>query len=228
MMASAFRSYAGDPSVLVFASGVSDSTEVRAEAFRRESELLQRLRREYPDVLLVYFGTCSVVDPDQRESPYVRHKLAMESQLSAAPGPWLVLRLPLAIGPGHRGNTLAKFLHERIVRGEPFDVWTRATRYPIDVEDAHRIAGRFMEDASMWRRSINVALRAYPVLDFVRILEAIAGRKAQCRMVERGQRYALQCPEVDRLLPSLHLDMEANYLENVLRKYFGPQSQEGT
>jgi uncharacterized protein YbjT (DUF2867 family) len=222
MMARAFSAFAADAGVIIFASGVSDSTETRDSAFARERVLLQRTRARHPDALLVYFGTCSVNDADRRDTPYVRHKLEMESLLKAAPGPWMVLRLPLAIGPGHRGNTLANYMHARIVRGEAFEVWAGSTRYPIDVEDAFRIAARLISDRSMWRKTINIALRAFPVLEFVRILEDIAGRKAAYTLVQRGSHYELRCPEVARLAGELHLDLSERYLENVLRKYFAP------
>ena len=224
MMARAFSAYAADAGVIIFASGVSDSTETRESAFARERDLLQRTRARHPDELLVYFGTCSVEDPDRRDTPYVRHKLEMESLLRASPGSWLVLRLPLAIGPSHRGNTLANFLHDRIVHGRSFEVWTRATRYPVDVDDAFRVASRLIADRSMWGRTINIALRAFPILDFVRILEDITGRKAEYKLVHRGQHYMLQCPEVAALADALDLDRGEGYLENVLRKYFKDKS----
>jgi nucleoside-diphosphate-sugar epimerase len=220
MMARAFSAFAGDAGVLIYASGVSDSGETRPDAFRRESGLLQRTRADHPDALLVYFGTCSVDDPDRRDTPYVRHKLEMESQIRSSPGPWMVLRLPLAVGPGRRGKTLANFLYDRIIHGRAFDVWAHSTRYPIDVEDAYRIASRLIEDRSMWRRTVNVALRAYKVLDFVRILEEITGRKAAYALVEKGRHFELHCPEVAALAGELHLDFSEGYLEKVLRKYF--------
>jgi len=222
MMANAFSAFAGNAAVVIFASGVSDSTETRPAAFRRESELLRRTRAEHSDALLVYFGTCSVNDPDRRDTPYVRHKLEMESLLKASPGPWLVLRLPLAIGPRHRGNTLANYLHDRIIHGRPFEVWAGSTRYPVDVEDAFRVASRLIAEPSMWRRTINIALRAFPVLEFVRILEDITGRRALYTLVQRGHHYELQCPEVAGLADELHLDAGDDYLDRVLRKYFKP------
>ena len=220
MLAQAFSAYATDPTVVIFASGVSDSGESRPAAFRRESELLRRTRAAHPEALLVYFGTCSVNDPDLRDTPYVRHKVEMERQLEASPGPWLVLRLPLAIGPGHRGSTLAKFLHDRIAREEAFDVWTGARRYPIDVEDAFRIAATLIADPSMWRRRVCIALRSYAILDFVRILESITGKRARFRLVDKGRGYELHCPEAARLVATLHIDAGEDYLQRVLWKYF--------
>ena len=223
MIAKAFSAFAPRKDVVIFASGVSDSTEMREAAFARERELLQRTRAEQAQALLVYFGTCSVDDPDRRATPYVRHKLAMEALLAAGSAPWMVVRLPLAIGPVHRSPTLANFLYERIVRGEPFEVWSRSTRYPLDVEDAVRITTRFIADRTLWNRSMNVALRAFTVLDFVRILEAIAGKRANYALVERGAHYDVHCPELQRHGRELDLDFSAQYLERVLRKYFpGP------
>lgn len=223
MMARAFAAYESNPEVLVFASGVSDSMEQRPSAFARERDLLAQALAAHRDALILYFGTCSVYDPDRRDTPYVGHKVAMEELIAASPNPWMVLRLPLAIGPGHRGNALANYLYERIQRGEPFDVWAGATRYPIDVVDTSRIASRLLADRAFWRRRINVALRAYRVMDFVAILERIVAKRAQYNLLHQGQPYEVRCPELASLAGELQLDMSEGYLEKVLRKYFrGP------
>jgi len=221
LIARAFSRFRDDERVVVFASGVSNSLETDPERFSRERELLMRTRAENRGRLLVYFGTCSVEDPERRHTPYVSHKLALEQALAASPGPWLVLRLPLAVGRAQRGATLAQFLHDRIVNGERFEVWRHATRYPIDVEDAARIAERFMRDATMWNRTINVALRAFPVIDFVHALERILGQRASYAVVEKGAHYEVSCPEVAQLAQELGLDFSDQYLDRVLRKYFG-------
>ena len=220
MIAKAFSAFAPRKDVVMFASGVSNSLETGAAAFERERELLERTRAAHPQALLVYFGTCSVDDPDRRGTAYVRHKLAMEGVLAESSRPWMAVRLPLAIGPVHRSPTLANFLHERIVRGERFEVWSRSTRYPLDVEDAVRITERFVAERPLWNRPINVALRAFPVLDFVRILEAITGKRANYALIEKGAHYDVRCPELARIAGELDLDMSRHYLERVLRKYF--------
>ena len=96
-MATAFSAFIPDEGVVVFASGVSDSFESREQAFERERALLRRALDENPGRLIVYFGTCSAEDADKRETPYVRHKIEMETLLEHSHGPWMVLRLPLAI-----------------------------------------------------------------------------------------------------------------------------------
>jgi glycosyltransferase involved in cell wall biosynthesis/nucleoside-diphosphate-sugar epimerase len=220
MMAEAFSAFAEDARVVIFASGVSNSLESDPAAFRREKELLQRTREAHPEALVVYFGTCSVHDPDRRGTPYVRHKVEMESLLADSPHPWLVLRLPLALGPKHRNPTLGNFLYEKISGGEPFEVWAQSTRYPIDVQDVQRIATRLIGDRSTWNRVINVALRPFPVLDFVRAMERITGKSARYTLTQKGSHYELHCPEVASLAEELRLDFTDTYLERTLRRYF--------
>ena len=220
LIAKAFAAFRDRQDVVVFASGVSNSLEIDPAAFRREADLLRRVRDEHPRALLVYFGTCSVEDEEQRNTPYVGHKIAMEGLLAASPGPWLVLRVPLAIGNNPGSRTLARFLHDRILSGEPFEVWGGANRFPIDVDDVFRIGSRFIADPAMWNRSINVALRAFPVTEFVRVMERILGRKALYSVVPKGKPFRLDCPEVLKVAAELELDFGDQYLERVLRKYF--------
>jgi nucleoside-diphosphate-sugar epimerase len=220
MMAKAFSAFRENSQVVIFASGVSNSLETARAAFARERELLRQVRIENPAKLLVYFGTCSVDDPDRRDTPYVGHKLEMESLVAGFSDPWMILRVPLAIGRGNRGPTLARFLYERISRGERFEVWANATRYPIDVEDVFRIATRLIDEPSNWNRTINVALRAFTVAEFMRLMERIVGKAAIYGLIQKGQHYDVFCPEVAKVAKDVELDFSDQYLERVLRKYF--------
>ena len=224
MMAKAFSAFRVDSGTVIFASGVSDSLEDRREAFDRERSLLLRTREENSDKLMVYFGTCSVVDPDRSDTPYVQHKLEMESLLQNSDGPSMILRLPLAIGPAHRTRTLAQFLYEKISREQPFEVWAHATRYPVDVADTFRIANLFIGQRSLWNRRINIALRAFNILDFVRSMEFIVGKGARYELIPKGKHYELSCPEVRAIANQLELDFSDLYLDRVLGKYFHRES----
>jgi hypothetical protein len=220
MLAKAFSAYLSDRETVIFASGVSDSQEVRQEAFERERNLLLRTLEENAGKSLVYFGTCSVFDSERRDTPYVLHKLDMEALLRDSAGQWMVLRLPLAIGPTHRTRTLAQYIYDRIVQDQQFEVWAHATRYPVDVADAYRIASLFMAQPAMWNRCMNVALRAFRILDFVRCLEQVAGKAARYELLQKGEHYDLRCPEVLDVAGELQLDYSEDYLGRVLRKYF--------
>ena len=220
MMAQAFPDYAESTRTVIFASGVSNSLETDPRAFAREQALLADVRNANPQALLVYFSTCSIEDADRKNTPYVRHKLAMESFLEMSPGNWLIFRLPLVIGRGHRGATLAQFLYRKISEGKPFEIWANATRYPIDVDDVSAIAQEFIERREFFNRRINIALRSYPVMEFVRIMEKIVSKEARYVPVDRGAHQEIICPEVDQMADKFHIDASDGYLERVLRKHF--------
>jgi nucleoside-diphosphate-sugar epimerase len=220
MMARAFTRLRTRRWVVVCASGVSNSFETDPAQFERERHVLEEERKARPDALLPYFGTCSVYHPDRIDTPYVQHKLRTEALLAESRGDYLVLRLPLVIRPSERAKTLPSFLHARIRNGESFEVWSRAMRYPIDVDDVVRIAARFVDEPALINRRINVALRPYPVMDFVRIMERIVGREARVVLRDKGGTYEVSCPELQELHAKLQLDRSEQYLERVLRKYF--------
>lgn len=220
MMARAFTALRPTRDIVIFASGVSNSLETNPEDFSRERDLIGRTRAEHPDALMVYFSTCSIYDRDRVDTPYVRHKLEIESFLSGLPGKYLILRLPLVIGKTDHASTLPHALYARIKSGETFEVWKRATRYPIDVEDVVRITDHLLAGVPCDRQVISVALRAYPVMDFVHILEDIVGRRAKVKLVDKGASYDMHCPEVEKLTQELGLGRGEDYLDRVLRKYF--------
>ena len=63
-------------------------------------------------------------------------------------------------------------------------------------------------------------MKAFPVLDFVRVMEQIVGKPSVYTLVRRGRHYAIHCPELSALAQALNLDFSDGYLDRVVRKYF--------
>ena len=81
MLATKFVTYLNCQKFLKFASGVSNSKEVRSSEFQREFELLKTTIQKYPALHLVYFSTCSMYDPEEQGSEYVLHKIKLENYI---------------------------------------------------------------------------------------------------------------------------------------------------
>ena len=64
--------------LLFFASGVSNSKEIRESEFLREEAKLFEIMDEYPDAHVVYFSTLSIF---YTETPYTKHKKKMEKMI---------------------------------------------------------------------------------------------------------------------------------------------------
>ena len=118
--------------LILFASGVSNSQEIRKEEFEREIALL---KEELSSSLsLVYFSTCSLEDPILSKLPYFKHKRHAE-ELVLEDKKNLVIRLPQIVGFSKNKKTLVNFLAWKIFLEQKFLLQKGALRNLIDIED---------------------------------------------------------------------------------------------
>ena len=184
------RAFAGELTaggdVVVHAAGVSNSQCVDPREFERESEALQRSLHDAPDSgLLVYFSTCSVLDPASAASPYVEHKMRMEERARSHPG-HLILRLPQVAGRTPNPHTLLNYLYARISRGERFTVWQEARRNVIDVEDVRKL-GFALIRSGVSGATFNIAApESHAMPEIVSTMERVTGGHAVYDLVKRG------------------------------------------
>lgn len=222
LLARAFaRRHADDPQVTIFASGVSDSLEVREQAFARERELLESMLARVAG-RTVYFSCCSLWDREAAMTPYMHHKRDMESRVLASAG-GLVLRLPQVVGRAGNPRTLANYLHARIMAGERFDVWRNAERNLIDVDDVAAIAAAMIEDPDDARPLRSIATPySLGMPEIVALFERVLARTADFTMVDRGRALPVDATEAVSLAARLGIDFGPDYPERLLRKYYGP------
>ena len=208
--------------VCIYAAGVSNSGCIDAQEFEREQRLLfESLAKAKQTGVFVYFGTCSAADPEARNMPYVQHKLAME-QLVAAHPRHLILRLPQVAGRTPNPHTLLNFLYARISRGEVFNLWRKAKRNIIDIDDVAAIAGQFITDESVRNVTINIANPiSYSMIDIVGAMERAVGKRAIYYLVERGSEYTIDTSVILPVLASAGVEFGSDYLDKVMKKYYG-------
>lgn len=208
--------------VCIYAAGVSNSGCTDVQEFERERHLLSESLAKTKQVgVFVYFSTCSVDDPDARNSPYVRHKLAME-QLVAAHPRHLILRLTQVAGKTPNPHTLLNFLYARISRSEAFSLWKNAKRNIIDIADVAAIAGQFIADDSVRNVTLSIANPiSYSMLDIVSAMERTVGKRAIYYIVESGSQYAIDTSAVLPVLENANVEFGRDYLDKVMKKYYG-------
>lgn len=208
--------------VCIYAAGVSNSSCTDVREFAREHQRLGDALRQAMDVeTFVYFGTCSVADPEARDTPYVQHKLAMEKMVYSHPRN-LILRLPQVAGKTPNPHTLVNFLYARISRGESFDLWNRAKRNVIDVADAAAIAQQLIANDLARNTTLNIAnVVNYQMADIVSAMEGVVGKRAVYNLVERGSEYLIDTSVILPVLEKAGVKFGNNYLERVINKYYG-------
>jgi nucleoside-diphosphate-sugar epimerase len=222
MIAKAFEPmFATDAGVCIFASGVSNSKCDEQKQFDRENRLLQEtIEQLTPEVILVYFGTCSVYDPDSIGSPYLSHKLSMES-LVTEHSRYLICRLPQLAGRSDNPHTLLNYLARCISEARYFELWSDAFRNIIDVEDVVAIVNEIIKIGCFENKVLNIANpNSHKIEEIVTIMEVVLGRKAFFSRVERGSEYCIDVQEIMTLCNSAGVHFKENYLEQVIRKYY--------
>jgi dTDP-4-dehydrorhamnose reductase len=115
------------PDRLYFVSGVSKSLETRESEFQRERDLLLEQPR---DLRLVYMSSLAIFYSD---TPYTRHKRAMELMIQENFEKWTILRLGTTAF-GTNPNTIVNFMRNRIENNEPYEVQD-VYRYVVSKED---------------------------------------------------------------------------------------------
>jgi dTDP-4-dehydrorhamnose reductase len=222
MMARAFRGpLTSGPEIVVHAAGVSNSQCKDPREFRRENLLLNQTLAGAADAeCVVYFSTCSIGDPEVANSPYVVHKKAVEAQVRAHPR-HLILRLPQVAGRTPNPHTLLNYLYARIARGERFSVWSGARRNIIDCDDVRALGFRLIE-AGVRAETVNVASsRDHSLIEIVDTLERVTRGHAVYDILDRGVTYRIDVSRIESFLPMANVLFDDDYLERVLRKYYG-------
>lgn len=219
LIAQAFASnFDGECGYSIFASGVSNSREVNVSSFLREKKALTNfIERGYHPI---YFSTCSVYDEILHQSPYVQHKLEMESICSHAES-FLIFRLPQVVGRTDNPNTITNFLFNKIRTSSDFDLWKSASRVLIDVDDVVSIINYMIKSMSIQNKVINIA-HGFPitVLRMVQIFESILGIKAKYNLIDTGCAYNFDSTAAFKVAQQIGINFDDNYSEKLLYKYY--------
>lgn len=214
--------YSKSEDVCFYAAGVSNSSCTDELEFAREqSHLLKTLEQTKDFKTFIYFGTCSVDDPDLNKTPYVQHKIAMEKLVRTHPS-HLILRLPQIAGHSDNPYTLLNFLHTRILRGEAFQLWQKAERNIIDIDDIVAIVEYLVKKESVRNVTLNIATpNNHFVTDIVSVMEKITKKEATYSTTKKGSPYSIDTSMIEAMLEEMAIDFKSDYLERVLTKYYG-------
>lgn len=120
---------------IVFASGVSNSSQSNYPGYDREKELLLKTIQSN-NLPIIYFS--SILSPIS-DLPYYKHKLSMEKLIQEHSKEHLIFRIPQIVGYGGNENSLFNFLKESISSGRTVNTNETVERSIVDVDDLVRI-----------------------------------------------------------------------------------------
>jgi hypothetical protein len=231
MIANAFKQYADDDRVIIFASGVSNSKETNEEAFAREIDLLKSMRR---DVCLVYFSTCSMYDLSVQDTKYVNHKWLMEGLVKSLFNKSIIFRLPTLVGNTKNPHTFFNFFKNKITSGSELTIPIGSKRYLIGVEDLKNTLSPMIDKYKIKKESFNIKTNAafsndIEVVHIATMMMQIIGRVSPilfedsrvCGIDNDGfaQSYKINNSDFEKHLKEINYKLPENYTYNLLKKY---------
>lgn len=194
LIATNMKNYLHDNRFLIFASGVSNSSEVSLSAFDRERSLVEEhlaIANKH-NMLFIYFSSCALVDAGHLSIPYYRHKSEIEELINQQADNFIIFRLPQLIGKSENKNTLINYLIDKVKTGEYFELWKNATRYLIEVNDLKIILDAFLDEKSLVNQTIDIANPyRYRVEEIVNIIANYMHKKANYVLVNKKDSYEL-------------------------------------
>lgn len=221
MIAAKFKDHATDNSVLIFASGVSNSASANENDFLREKNLLTSVIRENKEKLLIYFSTCSIYDASMSGSAYVLHKLAMEKIITENQPHYLIFRVSNPVGNTANQNTFLNFFINHIKSKTIFPVWKNAYRNIIDIDDMYKVCSLIIQNNLHRNSIINIANTAnYKITEIISIIEDYFGTKGNYDFKDKGNAPVIDTSALLPLYSELNISFTEDYLFQLLNKYF--------
>lgn len=221
LVATAFaEEWRHDKTTAIVAAGVSNSAESDPAEFGREAKLLDGIMSDSAISRIVYFGSCAVGNPAERQTPYLQHKARMEARILADPR-GQVFRLPQVVGRGGNPHTLTNFLHTRIQSGEPFEVWARAERNLIDIEDVAILGTHVLRHPADYPAMMSLAdTRSTCMPEIVQDMEHVLGLRANFTVLEQGVPFPIDTRDCQRAAQACGVPLGQGYLRSLLAKYY--------
>ena len=221
MIAKEFENYRDDDNVVIFASGVSDSTNTDNRAFEREKNLIIETLHANKGKLFVYFSTCSIDDTSMQSSAYVQHKIKMEGLIVNNHTPYIIFRLTNPVGKTNNTHTVINYFIKNITEKHKFAVWKNATRNLIDIDHLYLICNEILQKRLFINSIVNIANpKNYPVVFIIENIEkhfAIAGNYT---LLDKSGGPLINTVSIEPLFNKFNIDFDEHYLSRLIQKYF--------
>lgn len=222
LIAQAFHEYSESLEVCIFASGVSNSQEKKDEAFLREITLLQEvLWKIEQNTLFIYISTSSIDDPAMKDSLYVKHKKNAEKIIQESGKTYCIIRTTNPVWNTKNPYTLLNFLYHSIKNEIFFELWEKAERNFIDINDFVSMTRTIIRQKSKTNQIITLAnTRYFRMVDVVKIFEWILWKKAHYSLQEKSSKPEIDTTLSQRIAQEIGISFDEHYLERLIQKYY--------
>lgn len=207
--------YQYDDSVVIFASGVSNSNENNESEFSREHMLLSKILVSYPNLKLVYFSS---IYSTLVNNPYYNHKLKMENFINENFKNFIIIRLPQVISTNGNKNNLINYFVESLKNNKIVSIQKNVNRAIVDIQDVKNITKKIILDKN--NKILNFSHIEYvDVLDLFLSISNILNIKPKYNLIDP----VFEIPKIDNSLEITNIIKQkiekTNYTNKILKKY---------
>ena len=220
LIANAFKEFKKDSDVLIFASGISNSSLNSSKDFERELHLLNE--HIQTEMLLVYFSTVSVFDKTLSSSPYILHKKKIEDLISENCKSYITIRLPNVVGKTSNQHTLTNFISAKITKGETLKIHKNASRFLMDIDDVSALVTKIISENKFHNKTINVCFNnPIRLPELIKIYSDVLKAEIKTIELERGNTYDVENGEFSAFIKNQNITISGDYNRSLIKKYYG-------
>lgn len=178
LVANAFKDI--DDKYIIFASGVSNSSNIDNNLFDRERQLI--MQYQSTDKTLIYFSSIFSITSN---SPYFEHKRNMENLIIENFKSYYIFRMPQIIGYGGNPNNIINLFVNKILDNDIITIWKNSKRSIIDIKDVVDIVLYIIKN-NQPNSIYNVSgIELMDVNIIVDILDSILLRKSNISLIDK-------------------------------------------
>tara|TARA_R110000751_G_scaffold28245_2_gene73850 strand:+ start:647 stop:1342 length:696 start_codon:yes stop_codon:yes gene_type:complete len=217
-----FSNYKDDTDVLIFASGVSNSSTNELQEFEREKCLFLESINTHGCKKTIYFSTCSIYDDSTSSSAYVKHKLEMETLVKKECTDYIIFRVSNVVGNIGNPNTLINYFVNAIANSDSIKVWKHAQRNIIDIDDVKFIVDCKVK-SDVKNRIVNVAVRKSEfVIDILYQVEHFLDKTSVSEITDKGSDLEIDTSDIHEELSIIESKKGEGleYIYSLLNKYY--------
>ena len=212
---STYRIFAGS----VNNSTIWDKTLAQDEESALRAAVLENNRTS--GTFLVYFSSCSVLDPDASQSPYVRHKIGMEEYIQGSAKRFWIFRVPQVLGLSGDNSGFMNHIIDVISNNKHFELSQTDQYNVIDVDDVYSIVGEVLRRGICLNEVVNLSNpNQISAMQLVCAIEKFTGRQADYTLLKKGTAYTIDISAIRPILKGLRIDFGENYIAGSLNKYY--------
>jgi len=218
LLANTFRKYEDSDSIIIFASGVSNSKEINKSEFKREFDLLKTMLVFKETKKIIYFSTCSVLDISLTELNYVKHKKNIEGFIISNFKYYLILRIPNIVSNNKNLNTSFNFFKNKLLNNDEIICNKYATRYYIDIDDLEKTLPIFIE--TYVNQSINICFtNKETVINFILKMGKEMKINPKINLVNNGIDYTIDNSIFISEINKMNYSIGEDYNDKIIKKY---------